>query len=406
MKKNNKLLKSFINTLSMLIFFSFLFFHCSCYSDYVKISKIPQDINLYEDKIYIIDADIPDIRGSINIGGNAVLRISNAELEFELYEDLQYGIYLEDNAKIIINNSTISSADKMWEFELKDNARIEVAHSQLENHSAVKLFNNTRLDGSNSLIEELRMDDYGIAVIDNCEIYPNLQFFFSIPSPLEFPEPYSYVNFKIDNPSAWKLYMTKSIAQGWQVDVYPGTDLTIQNSKDVNLGLRSDGQLNDTINITNPHDGTQVNFTLDQFGFTLNIINTEIYFINLYLKDNDKLKVIGQKNGNTYNTTFLEIVLNGNADLTVENSHIFGQLFHANENSKVTVKNCFIGSDDPEDPINSEFAVKNNAVGYAENCDITNSDIIISEDGKLTLKNCQYDLSRVTTSDNGQLAVR
>jgi hypothetical protein len=406
MKKNNKLLKSFIKTLSILIFFSLLFFHCSCYSDNVKISKIPQDINLYEDKIYIIDADIPDIRGSINIGGNAVLKVINAGLEFELYEDLQYGICLEDNAKIIIKNSTITSEDKMWEFELRDNASIEVIHSQLGNHSAVKLFNNTRLDGSNSLIEELRMDNYGIAVIDNCEIYPNLQFFFSISSPLEFPEPYSYVDFKIDNPGAWKLYMTKSIAQGWQVDVYPGTDLTIQNSKDVNLGLRSNGQLSDTINITNPHDGTPVNFTLDQFGFTLNIINTEIYFINLYLKDNDKLKVIGQKNGNTYNTTFLEIVLNGNADLTVEDSHIFGQLFHANENSKVTVKNCLIGSDDPEDPINSEFGVKNNAVGYAENCDITNSDIIISEDGKLTLKNCQYDLSRVTTSDNGQLAVR
>ncbi|MFH0865417.1 MAG: hypothetical protein V1904_04450, partial [Bacteroidota bacterium] len=322
----------------------------------------------------------------------------------ELNEDLDYGIYLEDSAKIIIENSTLTSEDKMWEFELRGNATIEVNNSSLENHSAVKLFDSCRLDAKNSLIEELRMDNYGIANLDNCEIYPNMQFFFNVPAPLEFPQPYQDVDFTLNNPDAWQLNMVHSKAQGWQCDIYPGTDITIQNSTDVNLGLRSDGQMNDTINIANPHDGP-TSFTLTQFGFTLTIINTEIYFINLYLIENDKIKVIGQMNGSTYYTTLLEIVLLGNAELTVEDTHIFGQLCHANENSKLSCYNCYIGSDDPEDPIHSEFGIKDNSTGYAENCDLTNSDIVLSENGILTLKNCTYDPARVIKTDNAQLNI-
>ncbi|MFH0867072.1 MAG: hypothetical protein V1904_12825, partial [Bacteroidota bacterium] len=227
----------------------------SCRKDEVagtRITQISGDISLYDDKTYIIDSDIPNIHGSINIGGNAVLKIINATLNFELNEDLDYGIYLEDSASIIIENSTLTSEDKMWEFELRGNATIEVNNSSLENHSAVKLFDNCRLDAKNSLIEELRMDNYGIANLNNCEIYPNMQFFFNVPAPLEFPQPYQDVDFTLNNPDAWQLNMVHSKAQGWQCDIYPGTNITIQNSTDINLGLRSNGQMNDTIDIANP----------------------------------------------------------------------------------------------------------------------------------------------------------
>jgi len=371
-----------------------------------KIKDIENDIDLYDDKTYIIDSDIDNITGSICIGGNTTLIIEDANLNFNLTEDLQYGIYLEDNAKIIIKNSTIESENKMWEFELRNNASIDVSDSELKNHSAVKLFDNCILNGTNSLIEELRMDNKAIATINNCEIYPNMQFFFNTNSTLEFPESYTSVNFVLDNSAygGWKLDMSNSIAQGWQVDVKPNTNITIQNSIDVTLALWSDGTVNDSIHIVNP-ESTLTNFTITEFGSVVNIINSEVYFINIYLKSNDKLIISGEKLGTTYNTMFLEIVLNDNAEMTIYDSHVFGQLFHINDNAKLTVKNCLIGSDDPEDPINSEFGIKDNSHAYAFDCDILNSDIVINGTSILEVTNCMYNTNRVFISENGQLIV-
>ena len=371
------------------------------------ITSINTDIDLYDNKTYTINSDINDITGSINIGGNTTLIIDGAILNFDLIEDLQYGIYLEDNAKIIIkNNSTLKSLNKMWEFELRNNASIDVSNSFLKNHSAVKLFDNCSLVGLNSLIEELRMDNQGIATIDNCEIYPNMQFFFSLNTPLEFPNSYEQVNFVIDNSSfgGWKLDMINSIAQGWQVDIKPNTNITIQNSVDVTLALWSNGTTNATLNLTNP-SGTATNFTITELGSNVNIINTEVFFMNLYLIGNDKLTIQGQKIGSVYNTKFLEILLVDNAELTINDSHIFGQLFHINNDSKLTLNNCLVGSDDPNDPINSEFAIKNNSNAFAFNCEMNNTDIIVNGTSILELTNCNYDTNRVSISDNGQLII-
>jgi len=371
------------------------------------ITSINSDIDLYDDKTYIINSDINDVSGSINIGSNTTLVIDGATLNFDLIEDLQYGIYLEDNAKIIIkNNSTLKSFNKMWEFELRGNASIDVADSFLRNHSAVKLFDNCSLVGLNSLIEELRMDNHGAATIDNCEIYPNMQFFFSTDQPLEFPKSYEHVDFAIDNSlnGGWKLDMTNSIAQGWQVDVKPNTDIIIQNSWDVTLALWSDGTIDTTLNLINP-SGLVTDFTITEFGSTIKIINTEVYFMNLYLVGNDKLIIHGQKSGNKYNTKFLEILLVDNAELTIYDSHVFGQLFHVNDNSKLTIHNCLVGSDDPDDPINSELAVKNNSSAFAFDCEMNNTDIIINGTSKLDITNCNYDENRVFISDSGQLIV-
>ncbi len=376
-------------------------------TDTTIISSINSDIDLYDDKTYIINTDINDISGSINIGGKTTLIIDGAILNFDLIEDLQYGIYLEDDAKIIIkNNSTLKSLNKMWEFELRNNASIDVSNSFLKNHSAVKLFDNCSLVGLNSLIEELRLDNQGVATINNCEIYPNMQFFFSTNSPLEFPNSYEHVNYLIDNSSngGWKLDMTNSIAQGWQVDVKPNTDITIQNSMDVTLALWSNGTTDATLNLVNP-SGIATNFSITEFGSNINIINTEVYFINLYLVGNDKLTIQGQKVGNIYNTKFLEILLIDNAELTISDCHVFGQLFHINNNSKLTIHNCLVGSDDPDDPINSEFAVKDNSNAFAFDCEMNNTDIIINGTSKLEVTNCIYDANRVIISGSGQLIV-
>ena len=372
------------------------------------IDSITGDLDLYDGGTYIIDSDIDNITGSICIGGNTTLQISNATLTFALAEDLQYGIYLEDNASIEISSSTIQSANKMWEFELRNSSSIDVSNSYLINHSAVKLFDSAALTGANTLIEELRMDNQGVATIINCEIYPNMQFFFSPGSALEFPDSYTQVTYLQDYTAlgGWKLDMTGSIAQGWQVDVKPQTDITIQNSEDVTLALWSDGSVSDSIHLVNP-DGIPTSFIVTEFGSSVNVVNTEVYFINMYLKDNDNLVVTGEESGGaySYNTKFLEIVLSGNARLTLYNSHVFGQLFHVNDNATVTVHNCLIGSDDPEDPIYSELGIKDNARGFAFDCDISNSDIVINGTSILELTNCMYDSSRVYISDQGQLIV-
>ncbi len=77
------------------------------------------------------------------------------------------------------------------------------------------------------------------ATLNNSEIYPNMQFFFTLDDALEFPDTYTPVNFTIDNSTygGWKLDMTQSTAQGWQVDVKPNTNITIKNSIDVTLAL-------------------------------------------------------------------------------------------------------------------------------------------------------------------------
>ena len=372
----------------------------------IKIATITDDIDLYDDRNYEINTDINDIKGSINMGGNTTLYITNAILNFNLIEDLQYGIYLEDNAKIILNNTTIKSNNKMWEFELVNNSSIDVKDSFLKNHSAVKLYDETSLDGINSLIEELRMDNKGKAIINNCEIYPNMQFFFSPNAILEFPETYTSIDFLLDNSSlgGWKLEMMNSVAQGWQVDVKPNVDITIKNSTDVTLALWSNGSVYDSIHLVNPESQAS-NFIITELGSNVSIINTEVYFINLYLKGNDNLTVTGEKVGLIYNTKFLEIVLNDSAELLLSDCHVFAQLFHVNNSSKVTISDCLIGSDDPNDPINSEFGIKNNARGYAFDCDMLNADIVINGISKLEITNCEYDTNRVQISDNGKLII-
>lgn len=385
-----------------------LFSNCHTADDvqYNRITEITGDIDLYDGGTYTIDSDINNITGSVCIGGKTTLIITSATLSFSITEDLQYGFYLEDDAKIVVSNSTIQSGSKMWEFELRDNAVIEVSESYLINHSAVKLFDNTVLTGANTLIEELRMDNHGTATINNCEIYPNMQFFFTPGADLEFPDSYTPVNLVLDYTAlgGWKLDMTGSTAQGWQVDVKPTVDITIRNSVDVTLALWSDGMVDDSIHLVNP-DGVPTNFTVTEFGSSVDIVNTEVYFINMYLKNSDHLVVTGESSGSSYNTKFLEIVLEDSADLTLYDSHVFGQLFHTNNNANVTIHNCLIGSDDPEDPINSELGIKDNARGYAFDCNIYNSDIVINGTAILELTNCLYDTSRVYISDQGQLIV-
>lgn len=375
-------------------------------TDDLQITAINADIDLYDGKTYTIKTNIDNINGSIAIGGNTTLIIENATLSFDLNEDLEHGIYMEDNAKIIIKNSTLKSLNKQWEFELTNNASIDVADSFLKNHSAVKLFNNCTLNGTNSLIEELRMDNMGVATINNCEIYPNMQFFFNVGSPLEFPPSYESVNFVIDNSAnnGWTLNMTNSVAQGWQVDVKPNTDITIQNSIDVTLALWSNGMVNDSIHLVNP-SGERTDFTITELGSNVNIINTEVFFMNLYLIQNDKLIISGEKDGSEYNTKFLEILLVDDSELIIYDCHVFGQLFHTNNNSTVTLHNCLVGSDDPDDPINSEFAIKDNARGYAFDCDLLNNDIVINGTSILEITNCTYDENRVFTSGSGQLII-
>ena len=69
--------------------------HSSCKKDNDnKISGIDEDIDLYDDKTYTINSDIDDITGSISLGSSTVLIIEDATLNFDLEEDLQYGIYL------------------------------------------------------------------------------------------------------------------------------------------------------------------------------------------------------------------------------------------------------------------------------------------------------------------------
>ena len=102
---------------------------------------------------------------------------------------------------------------------------------------------------------------------------------------------------------------------------------------------------------------------------------------------------------------FLEILLVDNAELTINDSHVFAQLFHINNNAKLTLHNCLIGSDDPDDPINSEFAIKNDSRAYAFDCDLMNNDIVINGTSILEITNCTYDANRVFLSDSGQLIV-
>ena len=375
-------------------------------NDTVFINQINDDLDLYDGKTYVINHNIDEINGSINMGDKTQLFIRHAVLNFNLSEDLEYGIYLEDSAQIIISYSEIKSENKMWEFELRGDSRIQVSDSDLKNHSAVKLFNNCSLIGYNSLIEELRMDNQSFAHINKCEIYPNMQFFFSLESPLEFPETYSAIDFILDNSpfGGWSLEMQESVAQGWQVDVKPNTEVVIKNSIDITLALWSNGQVNDSIKLVNP-EGLASNFTLTEFGSSVQIINSEVYFINIYLKNTDKLVLMGDIESDEYQAKYLEIVLNDDSELSIYNSHIFGQLFHANDDSKVRIYHCLIGSTDPEDPINSEFGIKDNARAYAINCDITNSDILIEQNGILELKDCTYDEDRVYIYDNAKLII-
>ncbi len=64
--------------------------------------------------------------------------------------------------------------------------------------------------------------------------------------------------------------------------------------------------VNDSIHIANPEDSLS-NFTINELGSNVSIVNTEVYFINIYLKDNDKLSISGEKLGIITTQNFLKL---------------------------------------------------------------------------------------------------
>lgn len=366
-----------------------------------NITDIEDDLVLDDGRVYAIAANLGDIEASIILRGDTTLLVRNRQLRFKLEDDLDHGIYLYDRAKLILENSRIDSNRKMYEIELRDRATLRATNSQLLNHSAIKLFDESSAQGRGSQLEELRMDHRATAELYDCEIYPNMQFFFSPENPLVFPAPYTKIpRFTLQQPGAWRLDLTDTRAQGWQLDLYPGIELTVRDSTHVNFGLRSNGQMNSRIALRNPH-GERVTFRLTEFGFDLNVINSEVYFFNLYLRDNDAVEVIGDPG----KTTFLELVLLDRSRLTVENSHIMAQIAHVNGRSELTIRRSIIGSDDLRDPIRSELAIKDNARALVEESTALNVDLLVRDSGQLSLRNTTFDRSRLRVRGNGRFTV-
>jgi hypothetical protein len=370
-------------------------------STVVYITAIEDDLELNDGRTYMITKDLNNVEANIILRGNTTLILRNARLKFELEDDLEHGIYLYDRATLVLENARITSNRKMYEIELRDRATLRAINATLRNHSAIKLFDDSYLYGRSSRLEELRMDHRGIAELDDCDIYPNMQFFFSPETSIMFPPPYTKVpRFTLHHPGAWRLDLTNTQAQGWQVDLYPGTQLTVHDSAHVNLGLRSNGQMESSLRLRNPR-GERVTFRLTEFGFDLNIINSEIYFFNLYLRGDDTVRVVGEPG----RTTFLEIVLLERARLTIEHSHLMAQLAHANGQSELTIRHSVIGSNDPDDPIRSELAIKDNARGLIEHSNATNVDLVVRDSGQLSLRNTPFDRSRLRVRGDGRFTL-
>jgi hypothetical protein len=367
----------------------------------IHVTDIDGDLVLDDGRTYMITTNLREVEANIILRGSTTLILSNARLKFELEDDLDYGIYLYDQATLILENAEINSNRKMYEIELRNQATLRATNSTLLNHSAIKLFDDSYLYGRGSRLEELRMDHRGIAELYDCDIYPNMQFFFSPETPITFPSPYTKVpRFTLHHPGAWRLDLTNTQAQGWQVDLYPGTRLTVRDSVHVNFGLRSNGQMNSSIALRNPR-GERVTFRLTEFGFDLSVINSEVYFFNLYLYGDDAVHIIGDPG----KTTFLEIVLLERARLTIENSHIMAQLAHANGRSELTIRRSAIGSNDPRDPIRSELAIKDNARGLIEESNARNVDLLVRDSGQLSLRNTAFDRSRLRVRGDGRFTL-
>ncbi|MEK7461238.1 MAG: hypothetical protein AAB647_03440 [Patescibacteria group bacterium] len=336
----------------------------------------------------------------ITLRGHSQLLISGATVTFELANDLDAGIYLEDDARLIVTNSTVTSNRKMYELEFRGRSRLEATNANLLNHSAVKLFDQATTEAVDSLLEEFRMDNQGRAHLVRTEIYPNMQFFTSPAAVLIFPPGYQPVTTTLGLPGAWQLEMVDSIAQGWQVDVYPGITLSIRDSADVNLGLRSNGTANATINLENPAS-ERTNFQLTQLGFDLTVENSEIFFINFYPKGSDQITV----NGTPGRTRLLEVVLSDQSQLTLNHVFLMGQLAHVNDQSQLIIQNSTVGSDDPDDPIESELAAQDEAQVLVEATNAQNTDLLVTHTATMTLRNTAYDPARVTQSDESQFVV-
>jgi len=366
---------------------------------------IKRDIVLQNDGFVKI-SDNRKVSANIILKGNAKLIIEDSDFEFQTKTDIDKGIYLYDNAELIVKNSKLHSTGHMYEIELRNNAKMISENADIIDHSAIKLFDNTKLNAKNGLIDELRMDNKGQASLENVDVYMNMQYYFQVNKPIVFPEAYENIPYYLLEPAgdeAWKVEFINSKTQGWQVDVYPGTEIIIKDSTDVNLGLRSNGRANSILNINNP-SGERINDVISGLGFKVNIKNSEIYFINLYLKGKDDVKIVGTKEED-YNLNLLEIVLLDDSKLHIDTAHLVAQLAHANDNAEFFIDNSLVGSTDPDDPITSELAAKDEAFIEVKNSDLTNTDVLVEDGGYVYIENCVYDEQRFSEMDDGTIEI-
>ena len=370
--------------------------------------NIKKDIILSNNEVTRITGD-QKVFASIILRDNAKLIIENGDFEFQIKTDLDKGVYLYDSSELIVTNAKIHSTGHMYEIELRGDAKMVTRDADIIDHSAIKLFDNTELNANNGLIDELRMDNQGQAYLENVEVYMNMQYFFQVDEPITFPEAYENISHYILEPAgdkAWKVEFNVSETQGWQVDVYPGTEFTIKDSTDVNLGLRSDGKANTTLNINNP-SGQRINYVINTLGFDLSIENSEIHFINLYLKDKDEVEIIGTKDQKAgYNLNLLEIVLLDDAKLKINTAHLVAQLAHTNDNAELSIENSLVGSTDPDDPIISELAAKDEAFIEVKNSDLTYTDVLVENEGVIYIENSTYDKERLLEKGNGKIEIK
>lgn len=326
------------------------------------------------------------VNEDIYIHDNGKLNLLSSSLVFE--SDSELSVYLEGNAKLEVNDSSIKSSNNLYTLSLLEedgkSPSILATGSDILDHYGIFLKNKSTLEAENSVLGRVVMMDDSEASINNSQIYLILD--------SSKTEKYENLaagvskNFKLESREGWSIKLENSEVTGYQVNFGKNDNVFIENSDGVSVLFDiSRGDYENFLPLPTP--SVLTTGSLDSVDLDFSWENTKFVGYSFVL-DESSIKV--QK------TSIEDILLTG-SEFEVVDSCLKCTVCSVLDSSFV-LDNIVV---DPD----VEIYIYGDSDVSVSNSDLTENKIYLYGNSSLTLKNCQYNESNIKNMGDGNVKI-
>lgn len=343
-----------------------------------------------------------NIQGNLNITASNVT-FTGSKINIVLQRDLQYSAQIYDRSNITLDGTTMQGINYQTEFyTMAENGNspsvILRNKSRCLNHAGFGFYNQSTVTINNSNIGEVQARDKSQITIQNSSAY--LVFFYPQGS-FSISDIHAGKNISriIELPNLWKVTIQNadSLISGYQIDLYKGTNLTLNNSTDIVLSIHTPGNLSKKVSASGITKSFSHTDSLVTLGPKFYFNNSRIELFNIYTSGNDTVEI--------HNTSVNESSAFNNSVLIIgsPNDSTFAacNLMQTQNRGEIQFVNTTVKADPESDP--SAFALDSSRIVF-KNSDLQKLKIGATQISKIYISNCKnYNASLTHLFDNAQL---